>query len=829
MPSTGPTGIPLQRYLIQLYWLCVLPLLLLAAWLAYDNAQAIRQAEDDDARLTAINFAASVDLMLRTTVNALSTVAQSSHLDDTEQWPQLYAEAKVLQATLGTDVMVMDAHPPYRIRLNTQAPFGADGPARPNTEAYETVPQALATLQPTIGNRITHPVNPGMVTEVVVPAIRHGQATYALVSHIDADQLQHLLDDFTLPAGWTMTLSDGKGRVLAQTQRIGEEAHQDKDPSGQFDVKSSLSDWRVLVDIPSHAGFPVTWSAGAALGLLVLVATLIGAIVGSAGGRRLGQAVASLTQGGPDRGQLAIKEIQEAKALLNDSTDREHRSEARFRRLFQDAPIGMRLSNRDGVILAQNAALEELFGYTIDDAPTINKWMELAHPDPAYRERAAALRAESTANKYGAKKHTRSALMQITDKQGRVHEVQGQGSYLPDGLLGSFMDVTELRKAESHLRLWAEAFLHADLQLVIADPNTDTILTANPAFASARGYTPEEMTGMHVSLLLPPEQRERMKAGLIERQHLTHFEYTGEHLRKDGSRFPVRIQSTVSRDESGRAISRLTYAIDLTERQRAESEIQALHASLERRVKDRTAKLSEANQALDAFAHTLSHDLRAPLRAMNAYLHMLREDHGAGLPADGRQYLEQIEAATLRMNGMIEAILSLSSSTRHEMQLMSVDLSELATRRLAELAHGSPDRKVATKVAPGLMATGDPRMLDSLMSNLVDNAWKYTSKSPDARIEFHARQKDGKNWFCVTDNGAGFDAQQARKLFQPFQRMHREEDFPGMGIGLATVHRIVKRHNGIIVAEATPGQGATFCFTLDPSIETDVPDPSANV
>ena len=160
------------------------------------------------------------------------------------------------------------------------------------------------------------------------------------------------------------------------------------------------------------------------------------------------------------------------------------------------------------------------------------------------------------------------------------------------------------------------------------------------------------------------------------------------------------------------------------------------------------------------------------------------------------------------------------------MQMISVDLSELATRRLAELVRSHPNRKVVTEVEPGLVTMGDPRMLDSLMSNLIDNAWKYTGKTPESRIGFHARLHEDQKWFCVSDNGSGFDARHASKLFQPFQRMHRESDFPGMGIGLATVHRIVKRHHGAIVAESTPGQGASFCFTLATPTEGDMPEQS---
>jgi signal transduction histidine kinase len=325
------------------------------------------------------------------------------------------------------------------------------------------------------------------------------------------------------------------------------------------------------------------------------------------------------------------------------------------------------------------------------------------------------------------------------------------------------------------------------------------------------------MTGMHVSLLLPPEHREHMEAGLLERQHLTHFEYTGEHQRKDGTRFPVTVQSTVSRDESGRAISRLTYTIDLTERQRAEAEIRALQASLEQRVTERTAQLSQANLELNSFAYTVSHDLRSPLRAMDGFLHLLREESGGQLSGEAQAHLDKIGNAIVRMKNLIEGILTLTHSARHDLQLELVNLSDTVSRTLRDCANAEPDRQIHFEVQPDIIATADARMLEVVVSNLVGNAWKYTAKTASPSIRFFSEFQDGETWYCIEDNGAGFDATYADKLFQPFQRLHKSQEFPGIGIGLATVQRVILRHGGRIEAVSTPGQGATFRFTLNPT------------
>ena len=616
-----------------------------------------------------------------------------------------------------------------------------------------------------------------------------------------------------------MALRDGAGQTLAH---VGPEKLADSEdlelkvPSNQFLFNAQSDRWQVVLHIPNSARYMPILTSGGALALLILVSALAGAFGSRLAGRHLAQSLASLTDSA-EPGQLKIAEIQAAQAALNASAAKARRNDARFRRLFQDAPIGMRLTDHDGVVVAQNAAFEEMFGYTMEDAPTIQRWMELAHPDPAYRQRMGAMRNEATSNEGGVRRHTSTRLIQVTDKQGREHDVQAQGSFLPDGLLGSFIDVTDLRKAESDLRLWAEAFLHAELQLVIADPNTNTILSANPAFARARGYTPEELAGQHVSLLLPPEHRERMKTGLIERQHLRHFEYTGEHIRKDGTRFPVTVQSTVSRDESGRAISRLTYTIDLTERQRAEAEIRALQASLEQRVTERTAQLSQANLELNSFAYTVSHDLRSPLRAMDGFLHLLREENGDQLSCEAHEHLNKISNAIVRMKNLIEGILTLTHSARHDLALKPVNLSDAVSRILQDCANAEPDRQIHFEVQPDIIATADPRMLEVVISNLVGNAWKYTAKTASPSIRFFSELKDGETWYCIEDNGAGFDATYADKLFQPFQRLHKSQEFPGIGIGLATVQRVILRHGGRIEAVSTPGQGATFRFTLNPT------------
>lgn len=244
------------------------------------------------------------------------------------------------------------------------------------------------------------------------------------------------------------------------------------------------------------------------------------------------------------------------------------------------------------------------------------------------------------------------------------------------------------------------------------------------------------------------------------------------------------------------------------------AEILRLNADLERRVEARTAELKAANQELDSFAYAVSHDLRAPLRAMSGFSQALVDDHGDKLDGEARVYLEQIILASKKMGELVDGLLTLSRSTRGERRHDTVDLSALAEILLGELARQEPLRRVAWRVEPALRVAGDPAMIEVVMRNLLGNAWKYTARTAEPLIRVYVDTVNGERFYCVADNGAGFDMAHARKLFQPFQRLHRQDEFPGIGIGLATVQRIVHRHGGTIQAQGEPGKGATFCFSL---------------
>jgi PAS domain S-box-containing protein len=266
-------------------------------------------------------------------------------------------------------------------------------------------------------------------------------------------------------------------------------------------------------------------------------------------------------------------------------------------------------------------------------------------------------------------------------------------------------------------------------------------------------------------------------------------------------------------DAAGKPFRLAGIAIDITSHKEAEQEINRLNAELERRVQARTAQLEATNQELEAFAYSVSHDLRAPLRAIRGFSEVLLERYTGQLDEEGREMLQRVCGASEHMGRLIDDLLKLSRVGRSELRWQPVNLSAQAEALAAELQKAEPRRAVRFVIEPNLRAEGDERLLKVLLDNLLGNAWKFTSHQPEARIEFGFTAQPEPAFF-VRDNGVGFDMAHAGKLFGVFQRLHSTSEFPGTGIGLATVQRIVTRHRGRVWAVGGVNQGAAFYFTL---------------
>lgn len=252
----------------------------------------------------------------------------------------------------------------------------------------------------------------------------------------------------------------------------------------------------------------------------------------------------------------------------------------------------------------------------------------------------------------------------------------------------------------------------------------------------------------------------------------------------------------------------------IRERAEAESEILRLNQDLEHLVVERTRELHEVIRELESFSYAVSHDLRAPLRGIDFYAQALVEDHGAELSDDGRELLTRMRGESQRLGALVSHLLSLASVARAELSPVTLDLSEMAQEVVATLRTAEPAREVEIDIEPQLVATGDPHLMRVVLENLLGNAWKFTRRTPAARITFTMREHEGERTFEVHDNGAGFDPARAHRLFEVFSRLHAATEYEGNGVGLATVARVVRRHGGHVSADSRPGEGATFRFTL---------------
>ena len=339
------------------------------------------------------------------------------------------------------------------------------------------------------------------------------------------------------------------------------------------------------------------------------------------------------------------------------------------------------------------------------------------------------------------------------------------------------------------------------------------ILDANPALAQILGTSQDALVGSLLGQHFVDGEHETVRT--VEREALAGggaFRTTRRLRRSDGGvRHASLVFASVPGEDGEEGFASLVQVEDVTERLRAEARIQALNRTLEARVALRTRELSHANQELEAFAYSVSHDLRAPLRSIDGFSRLLAERHRDAIGPDGVDHLQRIRNASARMSELIDALLKMSRVSRGELRHAEVDLSAVAREVVNDLRNGDPGREVAVDIQPGLRVHGDPALLRNLMENLLGNAWKFTRGVAGARIEVG---RSGSGEFHVRDNGAGFDPEYASKLFRPFQRLHSEQEYAGHGIGLASVKRIVERHGGSIRAEGRPGHGATFRFFL---------------
>ncbi|MBI3494207.1 MAG: PAS domain S-box protein [Acidobacteria bacterium] len=403
-------------------------------------------------------------------------------------------------------------------------------------------------------------------------------------------------------------------------------------------------------------------------------------------------------------------------------------------------------------------------------------------------------------------------------------------------------DVTDRKQAEGALRrseARKAAILDSALDCIITMDADGRVVDFNPAAERTFGYRYAEAVGKPlVELIIPPDLRQAHRDGLAR------YRATGEHvvlgkriemraMRADGSEFPVELAITPIRERDELMFT--GYVRDISDRKRAEEEIRRLNAELEQRVIERTAQLEAVNKELEAFSYSVSHDLRAPLRAVDGFSRILLQDHAGQLAPEAQRYLCLVRENASRMGELIDDLLAFSRLSRQPLKVQPVAPADVARRAVEELRAEQEGRHVDIRIGDLPVCDADPSLLTQVFINLLSNALKFTRRRDVATIEIGAiRSADGtlpmadsasrpspsdisnlqSTIYYVRDNGAGFDMRYAHKLFGVFQRLHRAEEYEGTGVGLATVQRIVVRHGGRVWAEAEPDRGATFYFVL---------------
>lgn len=498
-----------------------------------------------------------------------------------------------------------------------------------------------------------------------------------------------------------------------------------------------------------------------------------------------------------------------------------------FQRLTEESPLSVQILAPDGRTLWVNPAWEKMWGATLADLENYNLLQDQQLIDkgvmPFIQKGFAGIATH---------------IPTIDYNPADTKEIK-KGDHLPDRWIRAYIypgkdaagnireiiltheDVTEQRQMEKSLHDRESRLLEAQRVSKIGSWELD--LTNDRLFWTEEIYQifeidPEQFDASYEAFLntVHPDDRELVNTAYTESLK-TKQPYTKDHrlLMKDGRIKYVQEHCETEYNIEGNPVRSIGTVQDITERILAEKNLKDHYDHLDDLVSLRTTELKIINQELESFSYSVSHDLRAPLRHINGFSQVLQEDHANQLDEEGRKLLGRIRAGSQRMGQLIDDLLKLSQVSRGNIEREPINLSSMAEDILNKLQHYNTDRKVTIDIKPRLMANADHRLTHILLENLLSNAWKYTAKTENASIALETETNEkGETFFCLSDNGAGFDMDYAEKLFTAFKRLHSENEFEGTGIGLATAKRIVSRHSGRIWAEAERGKGANFYFSL---------------
>jgi two-component system sensor histidine kinase/response regulator len=846
MSRNAPGPLPMARYLRRLVALAMLPLVLLALFMAADTLRRLGEADERAAHLLAAQLGHRVNELLRQRSMALEVLAASPLLDE-GRLADFHRRAQVFPKQFGSALLLTDGQ--GRMLLHTAMPFGAPLPALPRPAGRAAVPAALASGHPEVGDVFIGPIAKRPLVAVVVPVIRDGQVRSLLLTAVDTAVFQTQIDQAGLPPGWHAALLDSQQQVVAGAFGEGATAAAVDEGGARVALAVDLAPWTLVVDESADSRRGPLLRTLAALAVAIGVATALGRFSGGLGGRRLARAVAGLASAASARPEeVRIAEIESARqAIEAAAASREAALQAqreasdRFATLFESAPVAMVVGAMDNLRLAEvNSAFEQLSGYSRDEVlgrttEEFNLWVQ-----PMVRDQAVAqLRGQGVIPVAEAQLRRKSGeCIDVSFSSCRVL-VAGRPHFV-----AMVVDVTLQRQARLALERQQEelealvARRTADLEAAnatlaeraaaIADlydaapcgyhslALDGTVAAVNATELAMLGYAREEFVGQPIARFLTPASQEQFAqryARFLETGSARDLEF--DVVRKDGSVLPVLVSAVRVCDASGRHVSNRAIVVDNSERKQREQQIIAMQLELARRADEAEA----ANRAKSAFLANMSHEIRTPMNAILGLTHLLAREATEPLQ---RSRLGKVDMAARHLLQVINDVLDLSKIEAGKMVLEDVpfELDELVAKAFALVEDAARAKGLElvldTDHTPAQLR-GDLTRLSQALVNLLSNAVKFTARGW-VRLSVEPLTLDGDAVtlrFEVRDSGEGIDPAALPHLFDAFEQADSSTTrrYGGTGLGLALTRHIARMMGGDVGVLSQPGQGSSFWFT----------------
>lgn len=849
-PATSPSGptvlkrIAISSYLRRLLWLGMLPLVLFASWLTYDRVRDHAEERDQQARALAEKIASSVDQQLKSRINGLKMLAYSPLAGDQRLLPEMYREALGYLDTFGSHVILATADEPRRMLLNTRVPYGTALPLLPVPRGHAAAPAAIRTGRPAVSDSFTGPVAKEILVAIAVPVMREGKAAAVLLTTCEARLFQDLVNQTSLPDGWSLYLKDGRGEDIAHRIPLDAEPEQLSSQSGTFTVRSSESPWSVSLVIPVTAQNDPLFSAAVVLVAGLLAAILLGLLGGVLAGRRLETAIKGLATRGGERVPSNIDEIAAVGTLLDQAENDLLRSEERYRKLFDEAPLPLCYVGGDGTVEALNISFQSLIGYTRDDIPTVDAWWHRAYPDLDYRSEMqrnwnAARECDPTADGTGTVRECRITCKDGTERTMLLSSIVSAG-----GIMVAFADISEQRRAERELRNALAAQLAEQRQARLATLNQ--MEDANAARAGAEealtalqlsekrfqdvvqasedwvwevdkdvryiyasrsvihilGYRPEELIGRTPFELMPPDEAERVQEEFrtIAAKRAPFRDLENLNLHRDGTIRHLLTSGLPLFDGAGEFAGYRGMDRDVTAQKRVEEE------------------LVRKNTYLEQFLYTTSHDLRTPLVTVKTFLGFLEKDMAAGNMERFAEDLKYIHMASDKMKQLLDRLLEMTRADNIVLPASEMSLREIIEESARNLA-GLAETKGAEIHLPETDVTlyGSRERLCLVWQNLIENAITHSREDLPPVVTLDVAHQGGETVFSVRDNGIGIDPQYHDRVFMMFERLNPNSS--GAGLGLSMIKHVVESEGGNIWIESAGAEtGTRISFTLPKAV-----------